>query len=72
MLEKIGFSEEDHGVALTDMCRDRRGEIFTGTCLYLHFEECIRQGIDAIEYAYSVIHRDEDIKDEMDMKMLGL
>lgn len=38
---------------------------------FIDFEECIRQGIDAIEYAYSIVHRDENIRDEMDMKMWG-
>lgn len=36
----------------------------------IDFEECMRQGIDAIEYAYSIVQRDENIRDEMDMKML--
>lgn len=37
----------------------------------IDFEECMRQGIDAIEYAYSIVRRDENIRDEMDLKMLG-
>ena len=38
---------------------------------FIDFEECIRQGIDAIEYAYSIVHRDESINNEINMKMLG-
>lgn len=38
---------------------------------FIDFEECVRQGIDAIEYAYSVAHQNENIGDEMDIAMLG-
>lgn len=38
---------------------------------FIDFEECMRQGIDAIEYGYSTVRRNENIKDEMDSKMLG-
>lgn len=38
---------------------------------YIDFEACMRQGIDAIEYAYTTVHRNETIRDEMDSKMLG-
>lgn len=38
---------------------------------FIDFEECVRQGIDAIEYAYSIVQRDENTRDEMDKKMLG-
>lgn len=38
---------------------------------FIDFEECMRQGIDAIEYGYSSIHRDENIGDKMDSKMFG-
>lgn len=37
----------------------------------IDFEECVRQGIDAIVYDYSAVHRDKDICDEMDIRMLG-
>lgn len=38
---------------------------------FIDFEECMRQGIDAIEYVYSIVHRNENIRDEMDIKMQG-
>lgn len=38
---------------------------------FIDFEECMRQGIDAIEYAFSSVHKNESIRDEMDRKMLG-
>lgn len=38
---------------------------------FIDFEECIRQGIDAIEYNYTEAHKNEDSEDEMDRKMLG-
>jgi len=38
---------------------------------FIDFEKCMRQGIDAIEYAYSAIIKDENMKEEMDRKMLG-
>lgn len=38
---------------------------------FIDFEECVRQGIDAIEYAYTAVHQDKDAGDRMDIKMLG-
>lgn len=38
---------------------------------FIDFEECMRQGIDAIEYAFSSVHKNESIRDEMNRKMLG-
>lgn len=37
----------------------------------IDFEECVRRGIDAIEYAYSDAHRNEDMGDEMDLRLQG-
>ncbi len=37
----------------------------------IDFEECVRQGIDAIEYAYSAVLKDENIKEEMERNMWG-
>ncbi|MCM1225479.1 MAG: hypothetical protein NC548_64645 [Lachnospiraceae bacterium] len=39
---------------------------------FVDFEECFRQGIDAIEYDYTEAHRDQEAGEEMDFKMLGL
>lgn len=38
---------------------------------FIDFEECLRQGIDAIVYAYTEVHCDEELRDEMDVKMMG-
>ncbi|MCM1087797.1 MAG: hypothetical protein NC419_06545 [Muribaculaceae bacterium] len=38
---------------------------------FIDFEECLRQGIDAIEYAYSAAHRNENVGEEMDIRMAG-
>lgn len=46
-------------------------EMFRRSEKFIDFEECVRQGIDAIEYAYAEAHWDKDIGDEMDLKMLG-
>ena len=41
-----------------------------GKISMIDFEECVRCGIDAIEYCYSV-HSDEMLSDEMDRNMPG-
>lgn len=38
---------------------------------FIDFEECVRQGIDAIEYAYSAAHQDKEAGEQMDIKMMG-
>ena len=38
---------------------------------FIDFEECKRQGIDAIEYAYTLAHQDELQGELMDEKMFG-
>lgn len=38
---------------------------------FIDFEACVCQGIDAIEYVYSVAHKDKEIGEEMDIRMMG-
>lgn len=38
---------------------------------FVDFETCLLQGIDAIEYDYTGVHREETTGDEMDIKLLG-
>ena len=37
----------------------------------INYEECIRLGIDAIEYNYTYAHKEESLGDKMDFIMLG-
>ena len=46
-------------------------DMFWREAEFIDFEECVRQGMDAIEYAYTAVHQDEDVGDAMDIKMLG-
>lgn len=38
---------------------------------YIDFEECVRQGIEAVEYCYSAAHASQEQGEKMDRLMFG-
>lgn len=50
---------------------EMKGDAFHIENEFVDFEECVRQGIDAIEYAYTAAHRNEEVGDKLDRKMSG-